>query len=339
MVFRDAHAPGGCQQCVWIDAEGPITQSTPQDFEAFLSEMEFGTKSHTQQEIVLNSQGGDLIAGLLLGEAIRAHKRETRANGCYSACAYSFLGGVKRSADAGQLGFHQFYRRATVSEAIMQGDLDKAMSSTQEIMGLLIFYLKEMSIDPELLFLSSSTNADTLFKPDEETMFRLRIVNQREAPLFSGWAIEPYRTGAVVTGKLSDGLLEDQQITFFCRNSLPGKVMMLASWQPTWASPNPAAEDNKSFRTMIFGSSVTVAGKVIRRANNDESIVDAHVDATDKWFLTYVLTGDEFAAGLNSGKLDIVIDGPNSLGHGGFRFSPPMAGLARASRIAFKSCL
>jgi hypothetical protein len=67
--------------------------------------------------------------------------------------------------------------------------------------------------------------------------------------------------------------------------------------------------------------------------------VDAHVDHAGQWFLTYILNSDEFAVGLKAGRLDIKIDGPHSLGHFGFSFSPPMTGLAAAARIEFKSCL
>jgi hypothetical protein len=354
MVFTLAGNGGNCDGCEWIAAEGPITQNTPQDFEAFLKSSAGDLDG--LETVRLNSDGGNLIAGLELGEAIRAHKMDTAVGrtvpepidprveateigSCYSACAYAFLGGVKRLARAGELGFHQFYTRATVAETVGQGDLDKTMSSAQQIMALLVLYLKEMSIDPAFLFLASSTEPSGLFKADTDTMLKMGITNVREIPLFSGWTIEPYRAGAVVTGKLSGGFTEDQQITFFCRGSMPGKVLMLASWQYASASPSRAADDNKSIRNAILGTSVAVGGKVVRRAIGYESIIDAHVDNTDKWFLTYVLNSDEFAGGLNSGNLHIEVEGPHSLGSYGFRFSPPMANLVKASRIAFKSCL
>jgi hypothetical protein len=196
-----------------------------------------------------------------------------------------------------------------------------------------------MSIDPALLFLASSADPGDLFKPDAGTMLKMGINNMRETPLFSGWNIEAYREGAVVTGKLSGGFLEDQQITFFCRSNMPRKVLMLASWQYNSAAPNQAADDNKAIHTAVFGSSVTVGGKVVRQASGYDSIADVHVDSEDRWFLTYVLTTDEFTAGLRSGRIDIRVDAPHSVGHYGFHFSPPTSGLDRAARIAFKSCL
>jgi hypothetical protein len=101
---------------------------------------------------------------LELGEAVRAHKLEISVNKhCCSACAYAFLGGVKRLAEAGELGFHQFHASGSVTEAIKESDLDKTMSSAQQLMGLLVIYLKEMSIDPALLFLASSADPGDLF--------------------------------------------------------------------------------------------------------------------------------------------------------------------------------
>jgi len=55
--------------------------------------------------------------------------------------------------------------------------------------------------------------------------------------------------------------------------------------------------------------------------------------------LTYTLTNSEFVAAINSGNLEIKIDGPHFLGDYGFIFAPPMTGLASVARIAVKSCL
>jgi hypothetical protein len=167
-----------------------------------------------------------------------------------------FLGGVKRIASGGQLGFHQFYLGPSVSEAV-KSDRGKSISSTQELMGLLVIYFEEMSIDPALLFLASFNDRESLFSPKSEAMLKLGVTNVNEIPSFSGWTIEPYRSGAVVTGKLSGGFVEDQQITFFCRANSPGKVYMLASRQYDYHAP----DDDRGIRTAIWGSSVSIAGK------------------------------------------------------------------------------
>jgi hypothetical protein len=369
MVFTLAGQGGNCGECEWIAAEGPITRSTAQDLEAFLKSAEtgvlvpgFAAKLDGTTTVRLNSDGGDLIGGLELGETIRAHKLGTevgstvanlslplppngqpwdmRANGgCYSACAYAFLGGTRRTAKTRELGFHQFYSHNSVKEAVKAADAEESGASAQRVMGLLVIYLKEMSVDPTLLSFASANDPNSLFRPDTETMYKMGITNVRETPQFSGWTIEPYKDGAVVTGKLTSGSDEDQQITFFCRNNLPRKVFMLASWQYDSAAPDRAAADNDNIHSAIGGSTVTIGGQVVRHTTGYESIAEAHVDNADRWFLTYGLTAEEFAAALKSGQLTIEIEGPHSLGNYGFRFSPPMTGMAKAARIAFKSCL
>jgi hypothetical protein len=131
----------------------------------------------------------------------------------------------------------------------------------------------------------------------------------------------------------------DREMHQAAATNVPGKVFMLASWQYAAAAPIHAADDNNAIRTAIWGSSVSVGGRVVRQATGYDSISDPHVDDADSWFLTYSLQSEEFSASLKSGKLDVRIDGPHSLGSYGFSFSPPMANLARAVRIAFKSCI
>src|SRR5690606_20228716 len=90
----------------WIDAIGDVTASTPTDFANFLART-----PHPPQAIRFTSPGGNLLAGLKLGEIIRQHKFNTEAVFCASACAYAFLGGVERSYADGQskFGVHRFY--------------------------------------------------------------------------------------------------------------------------------------------------------------------------------------------------------------------------------------
>jgi hypothetical protein len=110
MVFTLAGQGGNCDTCEWIAAEGPITQRTPQDFEAFLRL--FGSAVGVvdgRETLRLDSNGGNLVAGLELGEAIRAHRLSTEVGrtvagpsvgnltfeatapgSCASACAMRF---------------------------------------------------------------------------------------------------------------------------------------------------------------------------------------------------------------------------------------------------------
>jgi hypothetical protein len=58
MVFTLDGNGGTCTGCDWITAEGPITQRTPQDFDAFLNSSAIVDGSET---IKLNSNGGSLV--------------------------------------------------------------------------------------------------------------------------------------------------------------------------------------------------------------------------------------------------------------------------------------
>ena len=365
MVFTLAGTGGNCAGCEWIAAEGPITERTPQDFETFLKSL--GPIDGTIT-VLLNSNGGNLMAGLRLGEAIRAHKLDTGVartvldtpatpgrlsasqktvqGGCYSSCAYAFLGGVNRSAESGELGFHQFHAPSSIAASASEpGDPD-ASQSAQQVMGLLVFYLREMSVDPTLLFFAVAADASSLFRPDNEAILKMDVTNVRNTPLFSGWSIEPYRVGAVVTGKLREGD-NTQQLTLFCRTAVPGKVFLMASWQYPSASPAGAAADNTLMHTGISGSAVLIGGKPVRQGQGSDSIVDAHVDSSDRWFLTYALDARELSSALAAGGLTVDIQVPHSLSERfskvsdgfAFVFEPPITGLATATRIAFKSCL
>src|SRR5690349_7468316 len=61
MKFASAETGGNCRTCSWLAATGTITQETPEAFEAVLAiHKSLGT-------VVINSLGGDLIAGIKLG--------------------------------------------------------------------------------------------------------------------------------------------------------------------------------------------------------------------------------------------------------------------------------
>ena len=62
------------------------------------------------REIRFDSRGGNLEAGIAIGERIRDRQvatRITRGSVCASACVYAFLGGVVRMVDdGGRIGIH-----------------------------------------------------------------------------------------------------------------------------------------------------------------------------------------------------------------------------------------
>ena len=142
----------------WIQATGQIYEDTPTVFERFLRSSEFLPKV-----VRLNSQGGNLRGGVLLGELFRSRDFATevgssnlnpdirvasRENGytktpgdCLSACAFTFLGGIERTLDAdSSLAFHLYSNPDVPSE-----------NDVQRLIYLLQLYLMEMGVDARLI--------------------------------------------------------------------------------------------------------------------------------------------------------------------------------------------
>lgn len=70
-------------------------------------------KNQQYKSISLSSPGGNLMAGLRIGELIRKYQLSTNVPSnsiCASACGFAWLGGVKRAVEEkGNVGFHASY--------------------------------------------------------------------------------------------------------------------------------------------------------------------------------------------------------------------------------------
>lgn len=188
-------------------------------------------------KISLNSPGGSLGEGILLGRYIREIGYETTIAGtrglprlpngefdfpdrdaifkngiCESACAYAFLGGTIRSFGIGsRLGLHRFS-----AEHGSIGD-DRA----QALAGQLLSYLIEMDVDPRLFVVASATDAEDMYYVSEEEALKFDVVTPTT---LSRFFMEPYRNGvisAVRKQQRSDQLDRVTQISAFCRSGRP----------------------------------------------------------------------------------------------------------------------
>jgi hypothetical protein len=161
--------------CRWIQATGEIYEDTPTVFEKFLRSSEFRPKV-----VRLNSQGGSLRGGVLLGELIRTRdfvtevgssnlNTDTKAPGvCASACAFTFLGGIERTLDANSsLGFHLFSKPDAPSE-----------NDVQELTSLMRLYVLEMGVDARLIpwMTKAGPKAMRWIRPDEARDLRVTTV-------------------------------------------------------------------------------------------------------------------------------------------------------------------
>lgn len=127
----------------------------------------------TSVSVIMESPGGVLSEGLMLGALFHDRKVATVVRGggaiCYSACALAFLGGrdfrtekpfrVKMSG--GKLGFHQFSRRNFDPLKIYtKADYDSEVAMAQEITRDVVRYLKYIGEDLSKLQLMLRAPAD-----------------------------------------------------------------------------------------------------------------------------------------------------------------------------------
>lgn len=123
---------------------------------------------------------------------------------CFSACAYSFLGGVGREIGrSGVYGIHQFRSaRGPASE-----------SGAQVTMTVLANYLDEMGVSRRLLDYASLTSSDDMETISPALASRLNVDNS--APPLTQWEIDVARSGKIF-GYVVQRLPEsDDELSFF----------------------------------------------------------------------------------------------------------------------------
>ncbi|MDC7742572.1 hypothetical protein [Rhizobium binxianense] len=123
--------------------------------------------------ITFQSKCGNVLAAMKFGRTIRALGADTlqiRSVECASACALAFVGGVRRSAEAGSLGVHQ---SSFAEDAGF--DSSTAVAAVQAMTAEIIEYLGEMGVSSDLLQISLSIDrADMRYLTSSE-MAQFRI--------------------------------------------------------------------------------------------------------------------------------------------------------------------
>ncbi|WP_245294875.1 hypothetical protein [Rhizobium rhizosphaerae] len=130
--------------------------------------------------ITFDSNGGSVVAAMKMGRAIRALNVNTiqiRSSQCASACALAFLGGVKRSAEAGSIGVHQAFFSDDVGV-----DQKTAVATVQALTGEIIGYLSDMGVSAKLLQLSLSIESSDMRYLTSAEMREWGIVTVDAAP-------------------------------------------------------------------------------------------------------------------------------------------------------------
>ncbi len=221
MTFRLSGNGGNCNGCEWVAAQGEITPETPQRFR------EFAASNGKIYNIALNSPGGNLVAGIVLGELIRAqgantfigttvqmrgegisHLEEVEPGSCASACAFAFMGGVERSvANGSLLGVHQFYNPDT--PLMDAGDV-------QVLAGASLLHSISMGVDPRVIVAASGTAPEEIhwFRRSELIDFGLDTSAEWSDP----WRLEPYKAGVILTTEFHESVRRSISVTVFCRS-------------------------------------------------------------------------------------------------------------------------
>ncbi|WP_298425166.1 hypothetical protein [Rhodoblastus sp.] len=158
-----------------IVAEGQITNSTPDDFLAFLRE-NIGDRD-MRTVVLLNSQGGYVVASMELGQMFRRIGAATVVgNQCLSACVYAFMGGVKRVAPRGtSLGIHRMF--ANMAEGMFNEETHRVYDDGS-MAAMLMRYSARMGVSRDLIRFAERIPSGKLHYVTPPEMARWRLASR-----------------------------------------------------------------------------------------------------------------------------------------------------------------
>lgn len=311
---------GNAVEAIVIAIDGPIEADTARRFRALIGE---GPREGFR--VLLNSRGGNLQAGLELGQIFRDRGYQTEVGRlqpcedcglsgvevsrnaiCASSCAFAFMGGERRLLQGDrQLGLHQFSARQSPAAALLdpEGGLTEGYNVSQLTTAILVNYLVEMGIDARIFRLVAGTSPKDLHWVSQDEAKAFDVVT----PVgFGPWRLEPWNDGVIaVSERLTETRAYDHvfQATAFCRAS-GEKVLLLTldlALGSTSAEPTPVfwrfGATGEPFRTaaMVPGSGARM------RATADRTYVEIPVDPVIEARLLaakgFVATVDEGRAG------------------------------------------
>jgi hypothetical protein len=179
MTFRPMALPDCGGPCPGLlMAQGPITDDTFRQFRAIASRL-----APHRPIVVLNSPGGTIPGGILLGLAFREHGAAVvvpRGGACDSACAYAFLGGVNRRVlDGGRLGLHRFFALSVASGRRSRGAVAYERAVGPKVVALLRDYVVRMGVSPAVVTVANETGSSSMRRLSPDELRRYGIVTGR----------------------------------------------------------------------------------------------------------------------------------------------------------------
>ena len=206
-VTRICEGAQNCQEAVL--AEGWITTNTVEQAKAQISSWP------KKADLIFNSDGGDLLAAMELGNLIRANQRNTRVGApkpnkttsnielapgrCLSACVLSFMGGVQRAMDpADVIGFHGL---VMANSALGSGAGDNAAAPGADraklAMNAIGRYIESMGGDRRMVDFMLFAKGEQFQRIPYDTARQLGIDNQLNQPLNS-WRLQATDRGILI---------------------------------------------------------------------------------------------------------------------------------------------
>lgn len=227
MQFHHEADATGCMMvgCEWISAIGIITKNTPREFLEFVKELNYSPT------IYFASNGGNLIAGLELGEIIRDKGYSTNIGytkttsneefgadrykalvfdgSCLSACAYAYLGGVRRDIyEKSKYGLHQHYDQNSLEnfDTKTASQLDRTFD--QIVTGLILEYAIKMDINPKVVSTASLQTPDGIHYLSKKEMVNWNVIN----------SIDKYSKPHILPFGVKGAILEIQHLSGYNAN-------------------------------------------------------------------------------------------------------------------------
>lgn len=175
---------GGCKAIV---VTGEITQSTVSAFS--------GPDVDGATAVLLSAHGEDFAAGMEFGRAIRSKGLNTYVStqpafdevehaACTGACAWAFLGGLEREEplSPAELIFERPASASILASLAAAEFSGRERLADQATIGLLVNYLVEMNVDPELMVAISRVEPGQALRFDKERAHELGIYTSDQRP-------------------------------------------------------------------------------------------------------------------------------------------------------------
>lgn len=229
----------------------------------------------------LNSPGGNLMAGLAIGEAIRragyntsigrsapdgsvAGPEHSQPGICMSACTFAFLGGVYRDIDIGsQFGVHRVSRPETSPD-----DLDVGQVITARVAQ----YVHDMGADEGFVGLYTSVPKESIHLLTAAELTALKVVNNGKEP--AEWTVKFTEAGPYLRG-MQKTLFGLGKAVMYC-DSARGRVV----FHPIYSTEFAPSIASKGWFHSILVDNDTLAVQP-REIVNDKGYLNTEVDLTE----------------------------------------------------------